>query len=84
MRIHHLDRDKPSIVLQWHYVSEDKVSYTRCIVVKPELLPNCDIALGENCGKEDEEELEEEEHDVGGDEDNLNLSDESQLNDMGK
>jgi hypothetical protein len=86
VRINHLDRDKPSIILQWHYVSvsEDKVSYTRCIVVKPELLPDCDIALGENCGKEDEEELGEEEHDVGGDEDNLNLSDESQLNDMVK
>ena len=83
MRIHHLDRDKPSIVLQWHYISDDKISYTRCNVVKPEFLPNCEIAFGENCGKEDEEELGEE-HDVDGDEDSLNLSNESQLNDMGK
>ena len=80
VRRNHLDRDKPSIVLQWKHVSDYKLSHTRCITVKPELLPNCDIAFGEDCGNEDAEELGEEEHD----ENNSSISDESQPMDTGK
>jgi len=54
----YLGRDKPSIVLSWRYATgseNDKISDTRCVVVKPELLLNCDVALAENCGTEDAE-----------------------------
>lgn len=83
VRRNYLDRDKPNIVLQWRYPQEDKIFSTRCIVVKAEVLPNCEVALGEDFGKEDQEELEEEQQQRDGDssEENMNISNESILND---
>ncbi|KAH8591693.1 hypothetical protein B0O99DRAFT_268501 [Bisporella sp. PMI_857] len=54
------------IVLTWaHTINPHKRSYTRCEIVSPEQLPNCDLALAEDCGKRDKEEIAEEEEEEG-------------------
>ncbi|KAH7308759.1 hypothetical protein BKA65DRAFT_485517 [Rhexocercosporidium sp. MPI-PUGE-AT-0058] len=70
-RIH--DSDKPSVVLKWYHIEQNVSAYTRFIVVKSEFLSGCEVALGEDCGKQDIEDEDDgesftdEEHDANDD-----------------
>ncbi|KAH6710953.1 hypothetical protein BKA61DRAFT_106991 [Leptodontidium sp. MPI-SDFR-AT-0119] len=60
-REHHLDSGSPSIILRWRYTGgpQSNNSFrTRCEIFKPECFPDCHVALGEECGENDFDELE--------------------------
>lgn len=60
-----------------------RTAYTRFIVVKPEFLSGCEVALGEDCGKQDIEDEDDgesftdEEHDDNDDDDTSNSPEQS-------
>lgn len=86
-RKHHLKSERQYIILSWRYTGgkqSNESLNTRCEIVKPEWLPGCDIAFGEECGKQDSEESEDDEDDEDDDdeEDNAESPSKSQFNDM--
>lgn len=92
-RKHHLNSGRQNIILCWRYTGgpqSNESLTTRCEVVKPELLPGCDIAFGEECGKQDSEESEEEEDEDDDDDEEEDTEEDprspgkSPFNNMGK
>ncbi|CZR58572.1 uncharacterized protein PAC_08464 [Phialocephala subalpina] len=83
VRKHHLRKGARSTILTWRYTggpqSNEKYK-TRCEVVRPELLPDCDIAFAEECGMQDSESSGEDEED---DEDSTESVNRPQRNDIG-
>ncbi len=60
----HLKTKRERILLTWCYMGKSRdqqYSNTWCEVVQQDIIPGCDIALAEDCGKQDTEDIEDEE-----------------------
>jgi hypothetical protein len=56
---------KSRIIINWSPLNEQVWSYTQCVLVHPDHLPGCVVALAENCGKDDTEDTAEEQEEEG-------------------
>ncbi|CZR69364.1 uncharacterized protein PAC_19264 [Phialocephala subalpina] len=59
VRRHHLKVRRDRTILAWSYTG--KQAYTSCEIVSADLTPLCEVALAEECRKEDTEEIDEKE-----------------------
>jgi hypothetical protein len=56
---------KSRIIINWSPVNKQDWAYTSCVLVHPDHLSGCVVALAENCGKADTEDAEEEQEEDG-------------------
>lgn len=87
VRENHFKNSKQNVVLAWRCFEglyKDQSLNTRCKIVPPEWLSKCDVAFGEECGKQDVKDEWEEKEDREDGEGSAESGDRAEPDDMRK